>query len=313
MTTLVLFHDDCLRHDPGPRQPEQIERARVVLPALRGLAGIEPLPAPTATDEQIRRVHPEEFVTSLEQQEPDADDGPGARVALAEDTFISRGSNQAARRASGAACYAVDQIIGGRASNAFCATRPPGHHALNSVAMGFCLYNHVAVAARHAIAEHDIRRVAILDFDVHHGNGTQAIFEEDPDVLFVSSHQVPLYPGTGMADETGVGNVLNLPLDPGSGSAAFRAAWRERGLPAVIEHHPELIIVSAGFDAHRDDPLAHLEVEEADFAWLTEQICGIAGDLCDGRVVTVLEGGYNLEALAASTRAHAAELALAGR
>src|SRR5688572_20678241 len=180
---------------------------------------------------------------------------------------------------------------------AFCAVRPPGHHATADVAMGFCLFNAVAVGAAHALAEHGLERVAILDFDVHHGNGSQAIFERDPRVLYLSSHQSPLYPGTGAADETGVGNIVNEPLPPMSDGAALRAAWREHLLPAAAAFEPQLLLVSAGFDAHRLDPLAQLQAEAADYRWLGAAIAALAADCCDGRVVSVLEGGYSLEAL----------------
>ena len=175
--------------------------------------------------------------------------------------------------------------------------------------MGFCLLNHVAVAARHALATHPVDRVGILDFDVHHGNGTQAIFEESPEVLYISSHQMPLYPGTGKADETGVGNILNLPLKAGAGSADFRRVWSRKGLPRLREFAPNLILVSAGFDAHRKDPLGQLELKDEDYGWITTAICEIAAEVCGGRVISVLEGGYNLEALASASRAHVEVLA----
>jgi acetoin utilization deacetylase AcuC-like enzyme len=228
---------------------------------------------------------------------------------LDEDTFLSPGSINATLRATGAACFAIDQIYAGKARNAFCATRPPGHHAEAATAMGFCLLNHVAIAARHAQAEHGAEKVAILDFDVHHGNGTQAIFENDGSVLYVSSHQDPLYPGTGHADETGCGNILNLPLPPDSGSAEFRRAWGVLGLPALRAFTPDLILVSAGFDAHEADPLAQLRLQFDDYDWITREICDYAATACAGRVVSVLEGGYNLEALGQCARVHVQALA----
>jgi acetoin utilization deacetylase AcuC-like enzyme len=307
MKTLIIHHDDCLRHDPGPRHAERSDRVVAVLKAVSAVPGTELLPAPKAIPEQLQRVHPAEYWERLCALEPDPNPavGPASeRVALDPDTWLSAGSLNAALRGSGAACFAVDEIFAGRARNAFCVTRPPGHHAGWASAMGFCLLNHVAVAARHAQAVHGVRRVAILDFDVHHGNGTQAIFENEPEVLYVSSHQVPLYPGTGYAEETGCGNILNLPLAPGSGSAEFRAAWFQRGLPALERFAPDLVIVSAGFDAHQRDPLAQLELQDADYAWITAEIRALADTACGGRLVSVLEGGYDLDALASASSAH---------
>jgi acetoin utilization deacetylase AcuC-like enzyme len=307
MKTLIIHHDDCLRHETGPRHPERSDRVVAVLKAVSAVPGTELLPAPKAIPEQLQRVHPAEYWERLCALEPDPNPsvGPASeRVALDPDTWLSAGSLNAALRGSGAACFAVDEIFAGRARNAFCVTRPPGHHAGWASAMGFCLLNHVAVAARHAQAVHGVRRVAILDFDVHHGNGTQAIFENAPEVLYVSSHQVPLYPGTGSPDETGCGNILNLPLAPGSGSAEFRAAWFQRGLPALERFAPDLVIVSAGFDAHQRDPLAQLELQDADYAWITAEIRALADTACGGRLVSVLEGGYDLDALASASSAH---------
>jgi len=303
LKTLIIHHDDCLRHDPGPGHPERIERVAAVIKALENLAGLEFLPAPRATLEQVERVHDPDYWAGLIELEPTPDPTAG-RIALDPDTWLSSGSADAALRGSGAACFAVDQVFEARARNAFCVTRPPGHHAEAARAMGFCLLNHAAVAARHAQAAHGARRVAILDFDVHHGNGTQAIFEGSPDVLYLSSHQHPLYPGTGLAEERGCGNVLNLPLAPGSGGAEFRAAWSESGLPALERFAPELVIVSAGFDAHRCDPLGQLQLEDADYEWITQELCGLAKAACGGRVVSILEGGYDLEALASAALAH---------
>lgn len=304
MTTLILHHDDCLAHDPGAHHPESAQRVHAVLAEVRGIGGTECLPARLATPEQIRRVHAPGYWDALLAAEP-----AEGRVALDPDTFLSSGSIRAALRGSGAACFAVDQLFAGAARNAFCVIRPPGHHAEADRAMGFCLLNHVAIAARHALATHAIDRVAILDFDVHHGNGTQAIFERSPEVFYVSSHQSPLYPGTGFPDEVGCGNVLNLPLDPGSGGTAFRRAWSQLGFPALHAFKPDLILLSAGFDAHKLDPLAQLELEEADYQWITGEARAYAEEACSGRVVSVLEGGYHLEALAASAAAHVRALA----
>ncbi len=299
MQTLIMYHEDCRRHETGRRHPESPERIVAVLKALEGVRGTEKLPAPRATTEQVRRVHDADFWASLMAVE--TSHGP---VHIDADTILGEYSLDAALRGSGAACFALDQIYGGKARNAFCAVRPPGHHAESATAMGFCLINHVAVAARHAQDEHGARRVAILDFDVHHGNGSQAIFESAPDVMYISSHQIPAYPGSGYPDEVGCGNILNLPLAPGAGSKEFRQAWSRLGLPAMHSFDPDLVIVSAGFDAHAQDPLGQIELEERDFDWITREICTYADERCDGRVVSVLEGGYNLEALAASARAH---------
>jgi len=270
---------------------------------LMTLPGIEILPAPLASIEQLRRVHASDYWERLVDLEPPPDAGDN-QVALDPDTFLSTGSIDATLRASGAACFAIDQVFSGMAKNAFCVTRPPGHHAESAVAMGFCLLNHAAVAARHAQAAHGAQRIAIVDFDVHHGNGTQAIFAESPDVLYVSSHQLPLYPGTGQPDERGCGNVLNLPLAPSDGSAEFRKAWSARGLPALERFGPDLIIVSAGFDAHQRDPLGQLELQDVDYGWITGELCAIANRTCSGKLVSILEGGYDLEALASAAVAH---------
>lgn len=303
MKTLILHHDDCLRHDPGRRHVEGPARVTAVLNGVKNIPGTDILPAPRATLEQLLLAHAPEYWERLAELEPAREPG-NERVALDPDTFLSAGSIDATLRGSGAACFAIDQVFCGKAKNAFCATRPPGHHADATTAMGFCLLNHAAVAARHAQLAHGVSRVAILDFDVHHGNGTQAIFEASPDVLYISSHQMPLYPGTGYPDETGAGNILNLPLPPGAGSAEFRSAWSGYGLPELERFGPELVIVSAGFDAHLLDPLGQLELQDEDYGWITTEICAIAESGCGGRVVSILEGGYDLDALASASAAH---------
>jgi len=304
MSTIIIQHEDCLRHNPGPKHPESPQRVKAVLSGLEGLKGLEMLPAPHATSEQILRVHPADFWADITAKEP-----AEGTCAIDPDTFLCNGSIDATLRASGALCFAIDQILGGKALRAFCAVRPPGHHSEPETAMGFCLLNHVAIGAMHALANPLIKRVAIVDFDVHHGNGTQAVFESSPNVMYVSSHQLPLYPGTGQIEETGCGNILNLPLAPGDGSKAFRGAWGQLGLPAIHSFEPDLILISAGFDAHQRDPLAQIELQDDDYRWITEQLCDLATESCEGRVASILEGGYDLQALASSSRAHVQALA----
>ncbi len=299
MSTIIIQHDDCLRHDPGARHPESSQRVKAAISGLDGLKGLQKLPAPRATTEQILRVHPAEFWANMQSQEPET-----GRVAIDPDTYLSNGSIDAALRASGGLCFAIDQILSDKALRAYCVVRPPGHHSEPDHAMGFCLLNHVAIGARHALAQPGINRVAIIDFDVHHGNGTQAVFEQNPEVMYVSSHQLPLYPGSGHIEETGCGNILNLPLAPGDGSDAFRRVWTRLGLPAVHSFNPDLILISAGFDAHERDPLAQLELQDSDYRWITEEIGDLATDCSQGRVASILEGGYDLQALASASRAH---------
>jgi acetoin utilization deacetylase AcuC-like enzyme len=299
MSTIIIQHDDCLRHDPGAKHPESTSRVKAVLAGMEDLRGLQHLPAPRATHAQIGRAHPAKFWADLEALEP-----PKGRIAIDPDTFLSNGSIDATLRASGGLCFAIDQILGDKANRAFCAVRPPGHHSEPEKAMGFCLLNHVAIGALHALENPDIKRVAIMDFDVHHGNGTQAIFENNPDVMFVSSHQHPCYPGTGEAHETGCGNIVNLPLAAGDGGHAFRSTWNKRGLPAIDSFQPDLILISAGFDAHQRDPLAQMELQDADYRWITDAVCEIANDRCHGRIASILEGGYDLQALASASKAH---------
>jgi len=299
MSTIIIQHDDCLRHNPGPGHPESPQRVKAAMSGLDGIRGLQRLPAPLATIDQITRVHPEEFWAGLQADEPDE-----GHFAIDPDTLMNKGSIDAALRASGAICFAVDQILADKALRAFCVVRPPGHHSEPDKAMGFCLLNHIAIGAQQALSHTAIKRVAIIDFDVHHGNGTQAAFEENPDVMYVSSHQYPLYPGTGHIEEVGVGNILNMPLAAGDGSAAFRSTWSRLGLPAIHSFEPDLILISAGFDAHERDPLAQLEVQDADYHWITGEICDLATDSSQGRVVSLLEGGYDMQALASASRAH---------
>jgi acetoin utilization deacetylase AcuC-like enzyme len=302
MSVLLFSHRACLHHDPGPHHPECPDRLRAVLAALEAeeFSGLIRDEAPQATVEQLTRVHPARYVEAILGIRPEPDD----HVALDGDTVMSWGSAEAALRAAGAAVAGVDAVCRGEVRRAFCATRPPGHHAEPGRPMGFCLFANAAIAARHAQAAHGLARVAVVDFDVHHGNGTQACLEADATLFFASSHQFPCYPGTGAPEERGVGNVFNAALPPGADGAAFRAAWADLLLPALEAFAPDLVVISAGFDAHARDPLAQLRVREADFAWLTAEICAVADRHCGGKVVSLLEGGYDLDALALSTAAH---------
>lgn len=306
MTTLVYWHDACLEHDTGPMHPERADRLRAVRAALEApdFEALEWREAPRATVEQIARIHPQAFVEQLLAAVPES-----GLVAADADTILSPGSGEAALRAAGAVCAAVDAVMAGEAKNAFCAVRPPGHHAEPETAMGFCLFNSVAIGAEQARKVHGLKRAAVIDFDVHHGNGTQAAFWNQPNLFFASTHQWPLYPGTGAAEERGVkNNILNRPLAMMEGSEEFRAALGEVILPAVERFAPDFILISAGFDAHRDDPLAGLQFHTEDYAWATEAIAGLADKVCEGRLVSTLEGGYDLEALAASAAAHVGAL-----
>jgi acetoin utilization deacetylase AcuC-like enzyme len=301
--TLLLTHPACLGHEPGPHHPERPERLSAILDALddEAFAGLARAEAPLATVEQLTRVHPPNYVQAMLGARP----APGEYAMIDADTILSHGSIDAALRAAGAVVAGVDAVMTGQADTAFAAVRPPGHHATPTVPGGFCLFNNVVIGARHAQAAHGVGRLAIVDFDVHHGNGTQAVAEIDPSLFFASTHQSPFYPGTGSAREHGVaGNVVNVPLAAGSGSQQFRAAWADRILPALDAFAPELIIVSAGFDAHRRDPLAELRLETADYAWISREFLAIADRHTRGRLVSSLEGGYDLEALADATAAH---------
>jgi acetoin utilization deacetylase AcuC-like enzyme len=301
----LYTHPACLQHDPGPGHAEQPARLRAVLQALDQdrFAALDRVEAPLATREQLSRVHDAAHIDRILTGAPKE-----GLNRLDEDTLMSPGSAEAALRAAGAVVAAVDHVMSGENRHAFCAVRPPGHHATAEQAMGFCLFNNIAVAAAHALRVHGLKRVAIADFDVHHGNGTQAIFEREPRVLFVSSHQSPLYPGTGGEDEHGVGNIVNGCLSPGAGSLEFRELWDDLLLPRMHAFKPQLVLVSAGFDAHRSDPLADIRLGQEDYAWITGRLLALARAHAGDRLVSTLEGGYDLAALAASSAAHVDEL-----
>ena len=305
MTTLYYTHEACLGHDTGPGHPERADRLRAVHAALEGpaFAALERREPPLAEADALGRVHGEDYVRGVLEAVP----GSGY-ARLDPDTVVSAGSGEAALRAAGSVIAAVDAVTAGEARNAFCAVRPPGHHAEPARAMGFCLFNNVALGAARVRSEHGIGRVAVVDFDVHHGNGTQAAFAADPDLFFGSSHQYPFYPGTGAADETGCGNVVNAPLSAGAGGPEFRAAWAERILPALDAFAPQFVLISAGFDAHAADPLAAVNLGEEDYRWITAEIAAIAESHAQGRIVSTLEGGCDLDALSASVSVHVAAL-----
>jgi acetoin utilization deacetylase AcuC-like enzyme len=301
----LYTHPACLAHNAGPGHPESPSRLQAVLEALDAdrFATLDRIEAPRATREQLARAHETALIEHVFATAPQE-----GFARLDPDTAMSPDSLEAALRAAGAACAAIDALIDGTTDRAFCAVRPPGHHATHAAAMGFCLFNNVAVATAHALAR-GIDRVAIIDFDVHHGNGTQDIFWNDARVLYASTHQSPLYPGTGALEERGgAGNIVNAPLPPRSGSAEFRAAISGTVLPALEAFRPQLVIISAGFDAHRLDPLADLNLEAQDYAWVTRELVEIAQKYASGRVLSSLEGGYSLTALRESTAAHVAAL-----
>ncbi|WP_026783213.1 histone deacetylase family protein [Pleomorphomonas koreensis] len=306
MRTLFLSHPRYRDHLAPPNHPEQPERIAAIEQRLEGEAFqhlIRDLARPV-TDEEIQRVHPAAYVDHIRIQAPH--DG---LMSISNDTILSNGTYEAARLAAGAACLAVDEVMTGLVDNAFSAARPPGHHASARHAMGFCFFNHAAVAARHAQAAHGAERVAIVDFDVHHGNGTQNIFQADATVFYASIHQAQLFPGTGEASETGAaGNILNVPLNAGANGAVALAAFNDRILPAVAAFRPDLLVLSAGFDAHFRDPLADLNFVEGDYAVLTRALMEVADRVCGGRIVSLLEGGYDIDALGLSAAAHVSAL-----
>jgi acetoin utilization deacetylase AcuC-like enzyme len=302
--TAFITHPSCLQHEMGPDHPECPDRLtaigdQVIASGLE--AHVTRHEAPRASVEQIARVHDRRYIEAIEAASP----ASGLRY-LDPDTALNPHSVNAAFHAAGAVVHAVDLVCGGEHRNAFCAVRPPGHHAESRRAMGFCVFNSVAIGAAHALAVHGLSRVAIVDFDVHHGNGTEEMFTDDPRVLMVSTFQYPLYPYSGVGNPAP--NMVNVPLSAGNGGAEFRDAVQKHWLPALDDHEPELILVSAGFDAHREDPLAGLALVEDDYAWVTRELVDVAARHAEGRIVSTLEGGYALSALGRSVVAHLREL-----
>jgi acetoin utilization deacetylase AcuC-like enzyme len=305
MTTRLYSHPIHLEHLTPPGHPERPDRMRAVEKVLEHEAfpGLDRVLSPMGDPASVRLAHPRHYVERIEASIPAT-----GMARIDADTSVSPKSWEAAMTAVGAANAAVDDVFAGRAANVFVAARPPGHHAEKDRAMGFCLFNTAAIAARHAQKAHGAERVAIVDWDVHHGNGTQDIFWTDPSVLYCSTHQMPLYPGTGARSETGVGNIVNAPLAPNSDGDAFRDAFDSRILPAIDAFRPDLIVISAGFDAHHRDPLAEINLVEDDFSWATGKLLDRAARFSSNRLVSLLEGGYDLQGLALSVAAHVARL-----
>lgn len=307
METAIYTHEDCLGHVTPAGHPERVDRLEAVERGLEGLM-LDRRKAPLGANADVLRCHPARYLAKVRAAVPEAGFAP-----MDGDTYLSPGTLNAALRAVGGACAAVDAVIAGDASNAFVGARPPGHHAERETAMGFCLFGTVAIAAKRALDHHGLSRVAVVDFDVHHGNGTQDLLWDEARCLFVSSHQMPLYPGTGAVDERGAyGQIVNIPLGEGSGGSAMRKLYEKVVFPTLMDFAPELILVSAGFDAHTDDPLGGLNWSTDDFAWLTGRICDVAEARAQGRVVSTLEGGYDLDALKDCVAAHVGVLAERG-
>lgn len=305
MPTAYITHPDCLKHDMGSYHPECPQRLVAIENELKTtglLAQLQRYDAPLATAEQLARVHTPDYIDSIRQAAPVA-----GLIALDADTAMNPFSLNAALRAAGAVVLATDLVLAGTVNNAFCAVRPPGHHAESDHAMGFCLFNNIAVGVAHAIAHHHLQRVAILDFDVHHGNGSEEIFRDNPQVMLCSTFQHPFYPYSGANSATE--RMINVPLPRGSNGGVFRQAVTDHWLPALDRFKPDMIFVSAGFDAHRDDDMAQLQFEDEDYVWITRQIRAMAGKYSQSRIVSALEGGYELKSLARCVAAHIRVLA----
>jgi len=312
MATLLITHPCFVKHDTGPGHPERPDRMRAIDKILahdvfRDLVR-EEAPLREDVEGHIARAHSAAYFDKIRSAVEHVDH----LAYLDGDTVVSPGSWEAALRAVGAGLNAVDAVMEGRTANAFCQVRPPGHHAESNVAMGFCLFSNIAIAAHYARARHGAERVAVVDFDVHHGNGTQEIFWSDRDLFYGSTHQMPLFPGTGALNETGVGNVWNAPMRAGDGGERFREAFESRILPALHNFGPDILLISAGFDAHQSDPLGSMRLVEADYVWATEQFASVAKRHANGRIVSMLEGGYDLTAVAKSAAVHVKTLMDAG-
>ena len=301
--TALVTHEECLQHLTPPGHPEQVARLEYILEALKDVNLLR-VSAPMAADDDILRIHPREHINYLQDSVPET-----GFKSLDGDTHISSGSLTAAYRAAGGVLRAVDLVLSGEAKNAFAAIRPPGHHAETLSAMGFCLFGNIALGVKHALDFHGLKKVAVIDFDVHHGNGTQEILWDESRCLTFTSQQIPLWPGTGTEEEQGnYNNIVNIPLPPRSTGALMRQKYEALVFPVLQNFEPELILISAGFDAHEADPLAELNWSTEDFSWLTERLCKIAEECCEGRLVSTLEGGYDLEALADSVKVHVKKL-----
>ena len=301
--TALVTHEECLQHLTPPGHPEQVARLEYILEALKDINLLR-VSAPMAADDDILRIHPREHINYLRDSVPET-----GFKSLDGDTHISSGSLTAAYRAAGGVLRAVDLVLSGEAKNAFAAVRPPGHHAETLSAMGFCLFGNIALGVKHALDFHGLKKVAVIDFDVHHGNGTQEILWDESRCLTFTSQQIPLWPGTGTEEEQGnYNNIVNIPLPPRSTGALMRQKYEALVFPVLQNFEPELILISAGFDAHEADPLAELNWSTEDFSWLTERLCKIAEECCEGRLVSTLEGGYDLEALADSVKVHVKKL-----
>ena len=311
MATVLISHSDCLKHITPENHPERVDRLISIMDSLKNFKDpdLVRLDAPDGSESDILRVHPIEYLDNLKQKSP-----VDGFVALDPDTFMSAGSLSAAMRGVGGITKAVDLVMNNQANNVFVVTRPPGHHAEKETSMGFCLFGNVSIAAKYALDHYKLPKVAIVDFDVHHGNGTQDILWSEKRSLFISSHQMPLYPGTGKENEIGIeNNILNIPLPPNTMGKDFRYLYENKVFPALEKFSPDLLLVSAGFDAHASDPLANINLAEEDFAWVTGRLCDLADKHCNGRLVSTLEGGYDLDALAKCVTTHLKTLLDRGR